>query len=289
MKQHAATNSLERGLAILRLIGGKRGGLTNGEISRELGIPKSTCSYILSRLSREGYVTKQSVTARFRIGLQTLVLAHDALRELGFHAVAEPALYRLSEETGLAAVLAALEGDRCLTIDRVESPEFMKDFAERGRSLWTYYPPRELRSVGAEFPSYATSFGRVLLAYLPRQEMLAMLDRIEIKKLTPYTVTDQKELLEQLAQVREQGYSLVDRQSHEDTRGLAVPLFGSDGMARGAVAVGGSRTMAVFDDQSRLIKLLKEAAGEISKRIARPLRLETDLKPVLVGSTKQRT
>ncbi|MEQ1884743.1 MAG: IclR family transcriptional regulator [Bryobacteraceae bacterium] len=286
MKQEAATNSLERGLAILQLIGAKRGGLTNGDVSRELGIPKSTCSYILSRLAREGYVTKQAVSGRFRIGLQTLVLAHDALRELGFHAVAEPALYRLAEETGLAAVLAALEGDRCLTIDRVESPEFMKDFAERGRSMWTYYPPREMRSVGAEFPSYATSFGRVLLACLPKQELDEMLDRIEIKKLTPYTVVEKKELLEQLARVREQGYAIVDRQSHEDTRGIAVPIFGSDGVVRGAVATGGSRTMSVWDDQARIIRLLKEAAGEISKRLARPLQLETDPKPVLVGTAK---
>ena len=148
---------------------------------------------------------------------------------------AEPALYRLAEETGLAAVLAALDGDRCLTIDRVESPEFMKDFAERGRSLWTYYPPRELRSVGAEFPVHATSFGRVLLAYLPRPELVAILDRIPLPKMTPYTVVSKKELLAELDRVRELGYSIVDRQSHEDTLAVAAPIFGPEEIGRAHV------------------------------------------------------
>src|SRR5579863_2912433 len=51
------TNSLERALALLETIEKTPGGLRNAEISRQLHIPKSTCSWILARLERQGYLS----------------------------------------------------------------------------------------------------------------------------------------------------------------------------------------------------------------------------------------
>jgi DNA-binding Lrp family transcriptional regulator len=77
-----ATNSLERALVILQLIGKTAGGLTNLEISVELKIARSTCSYILSRLEREAYLVRDKASGKYRIGLKTLILGRGALREV---------------------------------------------------------------------------------------------------------------------------------------------------------------------------------------------------------------
>src|SRR5215469_11862454 len=97
-----ATNSLERALVILQLIGKTAGGLTNLEISLELKTARSTCSYILSRLEREGYLVRDKASGKNRIGLKTLILGRGALREVGFRVVSKPTLCRLATETGLA-------------------------------------------------------------------------------------------------------------------------------------------------------------------------------------------
>ena len=175
-----ATNSLERALVILQLIGKTVGGLTNLEISLELKIARSTCSYILSRLEREGYLVRDKASGKYRIGLKTLILGRGALREVGFRVVSEPTLYRLATETGLAANLAVLEGDRVLVLDRIEGFAFVKAAIEeshtiqgpgsastlqevRGRQEAT----KEYREASFELPVCTTALGRVLLAYLP--------------------------------------------------------------------------------------------------------------------------
>ncbi|MDP8989044.1 MAG: helix-turn-helix domain-containing protein, partial [Acidobacteriota bacterium] len=92
-----ATNSLERGLAVLRMIGQKRGGVTHAEISRRLEIPKSTCTYILKRLEGEGFAVRNRVTGRYRIGVDVLPLARHALLEVDIVSLAKPVLYELAK------------------------------------------------------------------------------------------------------------------------------------------------------------------------------------------------
>src|SRR6267142_2621681 len=66
--------AVERALNILEAAAQRRDGLTNSEISRKLGIPKSSASYILRTLERRGYLRRDAETARYRLGLKILSL-----------------------------------------------------------------------------------------------------------------------------------------------------------------------------------------------------------------------
>ena len=169
------TNSLERALALLKLVEQTPGGLRNVEISRALEIPKSTCSYIAQRLVREGYLILDEETGKYKLGLATVALAHGALREIGIRSVAEPALYKLTSETGLSAGLGVLERGRVLLVDRVEGPRFVDDAvatATVGARRRSRYRVRDQRDIGREMPAHTTALGKVLLAYLSRREVL---------------------------------------------------------------------------------------------------------------------
>ncbi len=67
----SASNSLERALKLLEIIGRTPGGLTNKAISAQLHIATSSSSYILSRLERDGYVNRDE-SGRYKIGLKVL-------------------------------------------------------------------------------------------------------------------------------------------------------------------------------------------------------------------------
>ena len=54
--------AVERALNILEATAQRRQGLTNSEISRKLGIPKSSASYILRTLERRGYLRRDAET-----------------------------------------------------------------------------------------------------------------------------------------------------------------------------------------------------------------------------------
>ena len=86
-------------------------------------IASSTGSYILSRLERTGYLSRDSSSWRYEIGLKVLGLAHGALRETGLRKAAEPALRELARETNFSALVAVMERNSVMILDKVEGAD----------------------------------------------------------------------------------------------------------------------------------------------------------------------
>jgi IclR family KDG regulon transcriptional repressor len=257
------TNSLERALLLLEILEQTPGGLRNAEISRQLKIATSTCSYITARLEQKGYLRRDEDTRRYQIGLKTVALAHGALRELGFRSMAEPVLYRLASDTGLSAGIGVLEQGRVLLVDRVESPEFLKNVVgrpvPRGRT-------REQRDIGRELPVHTTGLGKVLLAYLPPLKRAALLRDLVLTRSTPKTIVSKARLIAELEMVRAQGYATAEEEEYVGVRALAAPIFDAARSVRAAVSLNGSLTESAWRDQRALVELIEEAAADISKR-----------------------
>lgn len=274
------TNSLERALVVLQVIGRTPGGLTNLEISRQFGIARSTCSYILSRLEKEGYCARDKETGRYRVGLKTVTLGRGALREVGFRSVSEPTLYRLATDTGLAANLSVLEANRVIILDRVEGPAFVKAAVEESelgepkkpnQRLRSDYLEREKRDIGSELPVYTSAVGRVLLAYLPQQQLAGFRKRWPPKKALKYSPSD---LDAELNRVREQGYCMMRFEPQNESCALAAPIFDATERVKAAVSVSCRKHLPIWNDEQALSELVKEAAWEISSRLHYPKLLQ---------------
>jgi IclR family KDG regulon transcriptional repressor len=258
-----ATNSLERALMLLKAVERTPGGLRHAEISRQLEIPKSTCSYILRRLEHGGYVFREDGTGRYRLGLATVALAYGALREIGIHSVAEPALYKLTSETGLSAGIGVLQGGCVLLVDRVEGPAFVNQ-AVQARS----YRARSQRDVGRELPAHSTSLGKVLLAYLPREQVTELVSQRGLRRFTRKTNVSEARLMEELDLIRKCGWAIANGEAYMDLRALAAPVFDAEGRVRAAVALNGDPEDPAWNDFDGLVKLVQAAALNISRRAA---------------------
>jgi DNA-binding IclR family transcriptional regulator len=257
--------SLERALVLLKRIEQTPGGMRNADISRELDIPKSSCSYIVSRLEREGYLTKDAASKRYKIGLTPVALAHGALREVGIRTVAEPALYKLTNQTGLSAGIGVLQRGRVLLVDRVEGPRFV-DRAIQASARSGAYRLRTQRDIGRELPAHSTALGKVLLAFLPRTQVLGLIAKYGLARSTATTIVSKKRFLAELDLVRKQRYAIADGEAYSDLRALAVPIFDADGEVRAAVSVNGDPSEPVWDDLARLVRTVEDAARDISRR-----------------------
>ncbi len=259
-----ATNSLERALVLLKVIEQTPGGLRNADISRQLKIPKSSCTYIVNRLEREGYLIQDPVSKRYKIGLTPIALAHGALREVGIRTVAEPALYKLTSQTGLSAGIGILQRGRVLLVDRVEGPRFV-DRAIEAAAGRASYQVRAQRDIGRVLPAHATALGKVLLAFLPRQQVMDLLAKYGLANAAT-TILSKRRLLGELDLVRMQRYAIADGEVYSDLRALSVPIFDADGEARAAVSVNGNPNESVWDDLAKLVRTVEEAARDISRR-----------------------
>jgi IclR family transcriptional regulator, KDG regulon repressor len=71
---------------------------------------------------------------------------------------------------------------------------------------------------------YAGAAGKVLLSQLKDEEVKLILERINFIKLTPKTVTDKEALMDEIHQIREQGYATSFGERVLGVGGLTVPV-----------------------------------------------------------------
>lgn len=104
-------------------------------------------------------------------------------------------------------------------------------------------------TIGTRFPAYATSMGRVLLAHVPEPD--TVLARVELRALTPETLTDVDAIVAELGRVREQGWALVNGELETGLCSIAVPVRQPDGTVAAAVNVSTSTTRHTPDEVVR--------------------------------------
>jgi IclR family transcriptional regulator, KDG regulon repressor len=247
LKSERYTNSLERALAILEYVAHRSGGVSNADISAYFGVATSTTSYILSRLEREGYLRRDPENGRYEMGLKIVALSHGALRDMGLRRIAEPVLYRLSAETRISALIGVLERGRVMIVDKVEKPDLAKIDMD----------------IGVRYPAHSTALGKILLAYLPDDQLSSLFDHYKLAKTSPHTIDSKSRLLAELDTARRQGYAASDGELFLGIRAVAAPIFDVNAGVPAAVSITG---VTVSLDDRHLIDSVKLAAREISRR-----------------------
>ena len=212
--------SLDRGLRVLELFGGARNPVTLSDLARAADLPRATARRILFTLGRAGFVTSDGKL--FALTPRVLVLASAYLSSNHVVSVLQPVLDTLSTETQEISSLAILDGSEVVFIARASPTRIFASGVD----------------VGYRLPAFCTSVGRVLLSRLPEAELASRLDAMDLKPLTPFTVTDPKKLLVAIIGDRKQGYSLVDREAEPEFRSISVPVRRYDGSIVAAINMG---------------------------------------------------
>src|SRR5579884_443354 len=251
----AYSQSLERGLAILSAFTSGRPLLGVSELGREIGLNRSTTHRYVATLAMLGYLQQDIATKKYRLGPRVLDLGFSAINSMELREVAAPHLQALSDETGHTVNMAILDGTDIVYVERCRSSRA----GQREIDLNLH--------VGSRLPAYCTSLGKVLLAHLPRDEQEAVLDRSELRRLGPNTLTARSALLAELKRVREAGLAINNEELAYGLRSIAAPVLSPTGIAA-AINLAAHRSMvSVADMVARLGPPLRRTAAEISARI----------------------
>jgi len=219
------SQSLERGLAVLSAFRPDRPTLGISELARELGLTRSTTHRYVATLATLRYLEQDSSTRQYRLGPRVLDLGFSMLRSLGLREIAAPHLRRLTETTGHTSNLAIRDDIDVILIDRV-----------RGRPGRYHHLEFSLH-VGSRLPSYCSATGKALLAFLPRGDLERLLDRIDLVRRGPRTLTDKHSLLAELEHVRRTGLATNDEELESALRSIAAPVRSRSGEVVAAVNV----------------------------------------------------
>ncbi len=243
--------AVERTLEILEAVAHRSGGMSNADISRKLGIPKSTASYILRTLEQRGYLRRDPETGRYRLGVKVLSLSRGALSGLDVREAALPVMRHLVEHSHMTTHLAILDGDEAVYVEKVEAPGFIK------MDTW----------VGRRMEIHSTSVGKALAAYLDPQKIEAILKTRGMKKLTSKTITSPARFLKELEKVREQGYAVDDEENSPEVRCVAAPIFGASGQVEASLGTTGTIHQVSREMLPKVAASVREAALRISHQL----------------------
>lgn len=248
-------HSIERALAILESLARKPNGLGVTELSQLLRLHKSTVHRLLATLSSFGYVEQDSLTERYKLGRKVLLLGLELLENLDFRKEARPYLQELVEISRETVQLAVLDGGEVVIVERDRSPEVVTI------------------NLGLRAQVHCTAEGKVLLAYLPREEIISILETRGMPQHTVNTISDRDSMLSHLEKVRLQGYAINAEELVEGMRGIAAPIFNHSGQAIAALSISGPTSRLTLERIGRLVTVLKEACASISERLGyRPRR-----------------
>ena len=118
---------------------------------------------------------------------------------------------------------------------------------------------------GTRLPMHALASGKALLAALPDDELERYFAESERRRFTPDTVTAEKALRRQIAEIRRTGFAVTDEEFSLGIRGVGrVVTIGGDPVGALSVAVPKAR----FDEtmQRRVTDMLERTAGLLEAR-----------------------
>ncbi|MGH2533220.1 MAG: IclR family transcriptional regulator [Thermomicrobiales bacterium] len=249
MREGSGLRTLERGLAVLELLGAADGGYQVSEVAQRLSLPMGTTHRLLQTLLHAGYVEQDPRTRRYQLGLKILELRGATVGAMRIAAEARPLLRDLMLRTDLRVHLAVYRGGGVVYIDRVDN----------STSLTQYVP------LGRRASAHATGLGKAILAHSTEEEVGAFLARQALTEFTSRTITDAGELRQALAATRQRGFAVDRGESHDDTRCVAAPIFDYTGRAVAAVSVAGTPA-EVEPRVSELGQVVMGIARDISRR-----------------------
>jgi IclR family pca regulon transcriptional regulator len=253
--QPDGSQSLERGLSILSSFSERRPLLGIAELARTVGLNKSTAHRYIATLANLGYVQQDPETRKYRLGPRVVDLGFAAINSMEITRIAARHLQALSDETGYTVNMAVLDGTDIVYIDRRRSARE----GQFGIDLNLH--------IGSRLPAYCTSMGKVLLANQPPEQWQSLIDRIDLARRGPKTITAREALVVALRRIRQTGIAVNDEELAPGLRSLAAPIRDGSGTVVAAIniAVHLSIWNASIDSiMQRLEPALRRTAEEIS-------------------------
>jgi len=243
--------SLVRGLSVIRTFNDDHPRQTLAQVAEATGLARATARRFLHTLVSVGYAGTDGT--EFWLTPRILELGYSYMSGLGLPAIAQPRLEELSRRIGEPSSLSVLDGTDVVYVNRV--------------------PVRRIMTVsitiGTRFPAYATSMGRVILADMTPEDLDHYLDTVDLVPLTPMTKVDPDELRTVIAQVRDQGWAIVDQELEPGLRSLAAPVRSPQGTVVAAVNISTQTVVHDLEDlHRRFLPALIETAEQISHDLA---------------------
>jgi IclR family KDG regulon transcriptional repressor len=245
--------TIERISSILDVLGKFPRGISVGELSEKVGLPRGSTHRLLSSLAYFDFVSQNKSTKEYHLGFKLVELGSLLINQIDFRNEARSFMQELAKKTGETIHLVVLDHNDALYIDKVT-------LNQNGLQM--------MSRVGLRMPIHCTAVGKILAAYLAEDELDRIINENDLSRLTKNTITNVSLFKEHLKNVRACGYAIDDEENEKGIRCVAAPIRSANGEVLAALSISGpSIRLSVKAIQNSLKDQVCTTALNISKKI----------------------
>lgn len=215
------------------------------ELESELDMTKGAIHNHLSTLRKHGYIIQED--NEYQLSLRFLTIGGYVRTNTALYRKGRAKAIQLADDTGMLVNLLTEEDGQGVYL-----------YQARGN-----YAVNLDTHVGYRIRLHNIAVGKAILAYLPPERIEEIIDRWGLPKATENTITDREELLEELENVRKQGYAVDHEERTEGLACIGAPIR-VEGEVLGAISISaptGRLGDGNFDDE--IIGEVVSAANEL--------------------------
>lgn len=187
--------------------------VTPTEVNQKLGLPKPTIHRLFATLENERFIQREIDGRGYSPGLRLRQMSTGILSSLRIRTARVAILTKLAEEIGETCNISIPDRDAMVYLDRVE----------------TKWPLRIQLPIGTRVPFYCTASGKMYLSSLDRRHLRNYATSAQLEANTSMTILDPEDLIGEISDIRDRGYSTDNGEFMEGMIAVAVPIIDSYG------------------------------------------------------------
>jgi IclR family KDG regulon transcriptional repressor len=250
-KNRKVIASVQHALNILNLFDASHPEMGNSEIANSLGMDPGTVAGLIYTLKLNNYLDQNPSNRKYRLGLKLAERAAVLLDQIDLRKTAAPFLEELRSWSGESANLAIRDHQEVAYIERLFGSHALGIRSE----------------IGKRAPLHSTALGKAILANLKPQDAQSILSDYKFFQVTPNTILNLNDFLQELDRVRKLGFALDNEENEIGGRCLAAPILNVDGVAIAAVSISFPIQRLPLEKIPEYGERIRTAALEISRRI----------------------
>ena len=250
-RQHSTLSSVRNAARLLKEFSRDSREIGVTELSRRLGIGKSTAHRLLNTLAEERLLEQDPITGAYRLGLAMYELGASVSLHTDLHEACSTVVEQLRNATRETVQVAVLDGREVVYVERRESPQTLRLFGRVGHRNW----------------AHCTATGKILLAWLPPARLLPLLEGWTLPRRTAFTIPDIAALQTELEGVRARGWSENVQETEMGVASVAAPIRNGLGEVVASISVAGPLQRLEGDSLRRFARPCVDAGLAISRRL----------------------
>lgn len=247
--------SVRTALRLLMEFAGEQPQFGVAELAQRTGLSKSHISKLLAAFVEAGLLTQDPRTRAFAVGLPAFLLGARFVNYDRLSSEAMPLMRELTDGTGHSTRLSVLHDDEAIYLFGVEGPLFVD-------TGWR---------AGTRLPMHATTAGRILLAFMEPTHRDAIIAGLQLRRLTPATMTDRAALVRTTTAIRNVGYGVQRGETTPGLGTLGVPIFGPQQRVLGVLSLAFPVHVFPHEEELEFVPRLHQAARTLSLRMGSPV------------------